>query len=103
MQNTLITITLVTFGFLLLSNVFFRVKTFRTFQKLAEKGVHFSRQHVWNSQLLEKEILPKYPQERALILAHIRSMKTSLRISSLCMVVLTICGGVLMYYRNTPN
>ena len=103
MQNTLITATLVTFGFLLVSNVFFRVKTFRTFQKLAEKGVHFNRQHVFNARLLEEEILMRYPQERDLILEHVRSMKLSLRISSLCMLVLTLCGGVLMYYRNTPN
>jgi hypothetical protein len=103
MQNTLITITIVAFGLLLLSNVFFRVKTFRTFQKLADKGVHFNRQHVFNRRLLEEEILPKYPQEQDLILAHVQSMKLSLRISSLCMLVLTICGGVLMYYRNSQN
>ena len=103
MQNTLITATLVTFGFLLVSNVFFRVKTFRTFQKLAEKGVHFNRQHVFNARLLEEEILMRYPQERDLILEHVRSMKLSFRISILCMLVLTLCGGVLMYYRNTPN
>ena len=77
MQNTLITATLVTFGFLLVSNVFFRVKTFRTFQKLAEKGVHFNRQHVFNARLLEEEILMRYPQERDLILEHVRSMKLS--------------------------
>ncbi|MFK7796330.1 MAG: hypothetical protein AB8E82_02675 [Aureispira sp.] len=103
MQNTLITITIVAFGLLLLTNVFFRIKTFRTFQKLADKGVRFGRQHVFNRSLLEAEILPRYPQEKDLILAHINSMKRSFRISSLCMVVLTICGGVLMYYRNSPN
>lgn len=103
MQDTLITVTVATFGFLLVSNLFFRIKTFSTFRKLAEKGVHFQRQHVFNRRLLEEEILPRYPKERELILSHVQSMKLSLRISSLCMVVLTICGGVLMYYRNTPN
>lgn len=102
MQHTLITTTIATFVVLVLSNLFFRVKTFRSFQKLAEKGVHFNRQHIWNRHLLEEEILSKYPQERTLILAHIRSIKISLRISSLCMLVLTICGGVLMYNRNMP-
>jgi hypothetical protein len=99
MQNTLITITIVTFGLLLLSNLFFRIKTFRTFRKLAEAGVHFNRQQVFNPRLLEEQVLRKHPKHKALILAHVNSMKTSLRISSLCMVVLTICGGVLMYYR----
>ncbi|BDS13715.1 hypothetical protein [Aureispira anguillae] len=99
MQDTLITITIVTFGFLLLANVFFRVKTFRTFKKLAEQGVAFSKEHVLNKERLEKEVLLKYPQHKDLILSHVGSMKLSMRISMLCMLVLTICGGVLMYYR----
>lgn len=99
MQETLITITIVTFGILLLANVFFRIKTFRTFKQLAEKGVSFGKQHVIDTRKLEQEILQKYPQHKTLILAHINSMKMSMRISMLCMLVLTICGGVLMYYR----
>ncbi len=99
MQNTLITVTLATFGVLLLTNVFFRVKTFRTFKKLAEAGVHFNREHVFNPKLMEEQVLKRYPQHKELILAHVRSMKTSLRISSLCMVVITACGATLMYYR----
>lgn len=99
MQDTFITITIVTFGILLLANVFFRVKSFRTFKQLAERNVAFGKQHVFDRYLLEKEILPRYPQHKDLILAHINSMKMSMRISTLCVLVLTICGAVLMYYR----
>ena len=99
MQDTLITITIVTFGILLLANVFFRIKTFMSFKKLAEKGVGFTKEHVLNKQRLEQEILPRHPEHKDLILQHVNSMKMSMRISTLCMLVLTICGAVLMYYR----
>lgn len=100
MQNTLVTILVATFGILLVANVFFRIKTFRTFQRLADAGVAIGRQHLFNAVLLEKEVLERHPQHRDLIRAHVNSLKLSLRISSLCMVVITLCGGVLMYYRN---
>lgn len=100
MQNTLITILIAAFGLLLLANVFFRIKTFRTFKRLVEANVAIGRQHVFNNALLEKEILAHHPQHGDLIRAHVNSLKLSLRISSLCMVVITLCGGVLMYYRN---
>lgn len=100
MQNTLVTILIAAFGILLLANVFFRVKTFRTFRRLAEAGVAIGRQHLFDAALLEKEVLARYPKHRDLIRAHVNSLKLSLRISSLCMVVITLCGGVLMYYRN---
>lgn len=99
MQDTLITVTIVTFGFLLVANVFFRIKTFRTFKKLAEQGVAFNKNHVLNQERLEKEVLQRHPEHKDLILAHVNSMKLSMRISMLCMLVLTCCGAVLMYYR----
>jgi hypothetical protein len=99
MQDTLITITIVTFGFLLVANIFFRIKTFRTFKKLAEEGVMFGKEHVFSKELLEREIIARHPDKKKLILSHVNSMKLSMRISMLCMVVLTVCGGVLMYYR----
>jgi hypothetical protein len=99
MRDVLITTTIIAFGILLLVNVFFRLKTFRTFKKLAEYGVSFSKEHVFDKTRMEKEIIAKYPNHRQLILSHVNSMKLSFRISTLCMAVLTICGGVLLYYR----
>jgi len=60
----------------------------------------FGKQHVLNKALLEREIIAKHPDKKQLILSHVNSMKLSMRISMLCMVVLTLCGAVLMYYRN---
>jgi hypothetical protein len=99
MRDVLITTTIIAFGILLLANVFFRLKTFRTFKKLAKKGVSFSKEHVFDKTKMEKEIIAKYPDHEQLILSHVNSMKLSFRISALCMAVLTICGGVLLYYR----
>ncbi len=101
MQNTLITATIIAFGILLLANIFFRIRTFITFKKLAEKGIGFERAHVFDRNRLQKEILLKYPNDQKLILSHVNSIKLSLRISALCMFVLTLCGAVLMYYRNS--
>ena len=99
MEDTLIAITIATFGFLLLSNVFFRIKTFRTFKKLAENGVAFGKEHVFDKHRMQKEIIDRHPEYKDLINKHVRSMKMSMNISMLSMVVLTICGAVLMYYR----
>lgn len=100
MQNTLVTILMAAFGVLLLANVYFRVKSFRAFKKLAEHGIPLRREHLFNAALLEQEVLSRHPEHQTLVLEHIKSMKRSLRISTLCMVVITVCGGVLMYYRN---
>jgi hypothetical protein len=100
MQDTLITITIVTFGLILLANVFFRIKTFMTFKKLAHKGIGFTKEHVFDRNRLEKEVLARYPEDRVLILAHVNSIKLSMRVSVLGVLVLTLCGAVLMYYRN---
>jgi len=99
MQNILITITIVTFAILLVANVFFRIKAFRTFKKLAEKGVAFGREHVFDAQRMENEIMSRHPEHRDLINQHVNSMRLSMQISTLCIVVLTFCGAVLMYYR----
>ena len=99
MQDTLITITIVTFGFLLAANIYFRTQSFRTFKKLAELGVAFGREHVFDAELMEKEVLSRHPEHRELINKHIKSMKTSLNLSTMCIAVLTLCGAILMYYR----
>ena len=99
MENTLIAITIVTFAALLVFNIYFRLKSFRTFKKLAENNIYFTRDHVFDPQRLENEILGKHPDHRELILSHVKSMKTSMLISTLCVFVLTLCGAILMYYR----
>ena len=99
MENTLIAITIVTFAALLFFNIYFRIRSFRTFKKLADKNIYFTRQHVFDSQRLEQDILRKHPENRDLILSHVKSMKTSMLISTMCVVVLTLCGAILMYYR----
>ena len=99
MRDGLITLTIAVFGFLLIVNIFFRIKTFRTFKKLAELGISFSKEHMLNKDKLYHEVVSKFPQHEKLIMQHVNSMKLSLRISAICMFVLTACGAVLMYYR----
>lgn len=99
MEDTLIAITIGTFGFLLLTNIYFRIKTFRSFKKLEEAGVYFGKEHVFDPKRMQTEIIAKHPKQKDLIIQHVNSMKLSLHISTLSMVVLTICGATLMYYR----
>jgi ABC-type maltose transport system permease subunit len=99
MRDELVTLTIVVFGILLVANIFFRIKTFRTFKKLAELGVSFSKEHMLNKEKLYTEVVAQFPQHEKLILQHLNSMKLSLRISTMCIFVLTVCGAVLMYYR----
>lgn len=99
LKDTLILTCILVFGILLLSNIYFRLQAFRTFKKLAEGGVAFSKAHLMNSTLLEKEVLNRHPEFAILIKKHINSIKLSMKISSLCVLIITICGAILMYNR----
>lgn len=87
------------FAILLIANVYFRIKSFRTFKKLADGGVGFNRAHFLDKEKLKNEVLARFPQHEKLIVQHIKSMKVSMSISAVCVFVLTVCGAVLMYYR----
>ena len=100
MENTLIAITIVTFAALLFFNIYFRIKSFRTFKQLAELNIYFTRDHVFDTQRLEKEILSKHPDQKAANSItrqkHENINNDDIHIVRRCV---DFCGATLMYFR----
>lgn len=87
------------FAAMVFLNFYFRIKVLRTYQRLTRSGVQFGTVHFFNRARLEKEILPRYPQSRADILSFVRYIRLSVRMASVLIVLITIFGAVMMYYR----
>ena len=49
---------------------------------------------------MEEEIYPKYPQSKADIEAFVGHIRKSMNIASILIALITIFGGILMYYRH---
>lgn len=95
MSSALITIIILAFLALLCMNVYFRVKVFKTYKKLVQNEVEFDSKHMFDTRLLEEEILPKYPQHSADIVGMIGNMKRSLNISLILIALILIAGFIL--------
>ena len=72
----------------------------RLYGILVRNRVEFDKSHMFNREKLEAEILPKYPEQRKNILAFIGGIKLSMRLATAMIAVITICGGVLMFWKS---
>ena len=71
----------------------------KSYNKLNRAGIAFDAKHVFNRQLLEAEILPKYPEHRAEILAFCTHLSLTIRMVTVLVALITLFGGVLLYNR----
>ncbi|MBL7814489.1 MAG: hypothetical protein JNL70_05740 [Saprospiraceae bacterium] len=88
------------FAAMLFLNVYIRVKAFKYYRRLVEARVDFGTTHIFNREKLEKEVYPKYPQHRDDIDAFVGHIRKSLNIAIILMALITLFGGILMYFRN---
>jgi hypothetical protein len=88
------------FAAILFLNVYIRVKAFKYYRKLVQARVEFSAKHIFNKKLMEEEIYPKYPQHRADIEAFTGHIRRSINIATILIALITLFGGILMYYRH---
>ncbi len=84
---------------LLFLNVYFRLKVLKAYKSLVQHRVQFDAKDVFNRQRIVDEIVPRYPQHEELILSFIDHIRYSVRIAMLLILLITIFGAVLMYYR----
>ncbi|MEZ4920676.1 MAG: hypothetical protein R2792_16365 [Saprospiraceae bacterium] len=99
MYILLVSIVIGLFVALLFVNLYFRAKVLKVYGVLVRNKVQFGAAHIFNRQKLEEEILPKYPQFKNEIESFIRHMRYSIRMASILIVVITLFGAILMYYR----
>lgn len=99
MLNFLMVIIGALFLALLFLNLYFRVKVFKSYKILVQNRIEFGASHIFSREKMEQEILPKYPQHRAAIVEFVNHLRYSIRMASVLLVLITVFGGVLMYFR----
>ncbi|MFM2267800.1 MAG: hypothetical protein RL757_1241 [Bacteroidota bacterium] len=100
MRIILITIVCSIFAALLFLNLYFRIKVFKFYKILVQNRVEFGTVHIFDMKRLETEVLPRYPQHRDSILAFVQHIRYSVKLASWLIALITIFGGILMYYRH---
>ncbi|MFN7267107.1 MAG: hypothetical protein ACK5VB_06415, partial [Bacteroidota bacterium] len=96
----LITIVIGLFVAMLFVNLYFRAKVFKVYGILVRNKVEFGATHIFNRKKLEEEILPRYPQFQNEIETFIKHMRNSIRMASVLLLLITLFGGILMYFRD---
>lgn len=99
MYTLLISIVIGLFVAMLFVNLYFRAKVLKVYGILVRNKVEFGAAHIFNRQKLEDEILPRYPQYKQEIESFVRHMKYSIKMASVLMALITLFGGILMYFR----
>lgn len=99
MQITLMFLLLGLFAAMVLLNFYFRVRVLKAYQRLRARQVSFGTVHFFDRKRLEQEILPKHPESREDILNFVRFIRISVQMATVLIVLITLFGAVLMYYR----
>ncbi len=99
MYILLVSLVLGLFVAMLFLNVYFRVRVFKAYKVLVQNRVEFGIAHIFNREKLEEEILPRYPDQQEHIEAFINHLRYSIKMATVLMVLITLFGAILMYYR----
>jgi hypothetical protein len=100
MYILLISIVLALFAAMVFLNVYFRVKVLKTYKILVQRRVEFGAAHLFNQQKMEQEIFPRYPESRKEIEIFVRHIRYSIRMATVLIALITLFGGILMYFRD---
>jgi len=96
----LVSIVVALFVAMLFLNVYFRVKVFKAYKILVQNDIEFNASHFFNREKMEKEVIAKHPEHRDAIELFVKYMKRSINMATVLIALITIFGGILMYYRN---
>ncbi len=99
MYIILISLVIGLFIAMLFVNIYFRVKVMKSYKKLVQNRVEFDAKHLFSSKRLEEEVLSKYPQHKDDIITFIKHIHYSVKMASVLIVLITLFGAILMYYR----
>ncbi len=96
----LVTIVVTLFVAMLFLNVYFRVKVFKAYKVLTQNDIRFDSSHFFNKEKMEKEVISRHPEHRDAIELFVKHMKNSINMATVLIALITIFGGILMYYRH---
>ena len=96
----LITIVIALFLAMLFVNLYFRAKVLRAYRDLVRTEVDFTAAQILSERRMEDEIVPAYPAHAAAIRTFGNNLRRSIRMATVLLVLITLFGGILMWYRN---
>ncbi len=99
MYELLIFIVWGIFAAVLFLNVYFRVKVFKVYKTLVQNRVQFDALDTFNKEKMN-EVKKRYPQNATDIDTFVSHIQYSTKLASLLVALISIFGGILMWYRN---
>ncbi|HHH49707.1 MAG TPA: hypothetical protein ENK52_01865 [Saprospiraceae bacterium] len=100
MQNVLIFFIFGLVVAMLFLNLYFRMKVLKAYKKLVQNKVELKTRQIFNKVIMEKEVYSRYPQHRADIESFIHYMQYSIKMATVLIALISLLGGVLMYFRH---
>jgi hypothetical protein len=95
----LITIIIALFLGMLFINLYFRAKVLRAYRVLVQTEVDFTASQILSQRRMEEEVVPAYPEQAAAIRDFSNYLRRSIRMATVLLALITLFGGVLMWYR----
>ena len=84
---------------MLFVNLYFRAKVLRAYRILVRTEVDFTAAQIFSRRRVEEEIVPAYPEQAAAIRDFSRYLRLSIRMATVLLALITLFGGILMWYR----
>ena len=83
---------------MLFINVYFRAQVLKAYKKLQRGGVEFEGSDMLTQARIE-ELVQRYPSQEEPIRQFTSGIRRTMSIASALIVLITLLGGVLMWYR----
>lgn len=99
MAGILMFFVIAVFLALLFVNLYFRYKVLKSYRILVQNRVEFEAKWIFNQKRMETEVIPKHPKMANEIRDFCNHIRYSVKIASILIVLITILGGILMYYK----
>lgn len=99
MQLLLVFLIFGIFAAMLFLNLYFRVRVLKIYKRLIANRVEFKTTQIFNKSKMEKEVYPRFPEHRQDIEDFVRHMQYSITMATVLITLITLLGGVLMYFR----
>jgi hypothetical protein len=96
---TLVTIIIALFLAMLFVNLYFRAKVLKAYRILVRARVDFTASQIMSERRMEEEVVPAYPEQAQAIRDFSNYLRRSIRMATVLLVLITLFGGVLMWYR----
>ena len=88
------------FVLLLFVNIYFRLKVIGAFRKLKDSKINFNPSYIFDKNKMNAILQSNPPELRQSILDFSRYLRYSISMVIALIALITLFGGVLMYYRS---